>query len=172
MRLYSKVIPAISREVISKLMADSDIEVETMRVADAEQDMAAIMKQYISDEEAVNAATRDALERRGYDPTQFNRIKREMADVRGHRTGQDGIDYVIDQMMEFLLISRNVEEVYAEDHVMRRKIHDIFKKYLVIDEEIDREVRSRLKHLQEGTADWEVEYRKQVDQLKRIKGLI
>jgi uncharacterized protein len=172
MRLYSKVIPAISREVVSKLMAEGDIEVETMRVADAEQDMAAIMKQYLMDEDSVNAATREALERRGYDPTHFNRVKREMADVRGHKTGQDGIDFVIDQMLEFLLISRNVEEVFSEDHTMRRKIHDIFKKYLVVDEEIEREVRSRLKHLQEGTADWEIEYRKQVEQIKRIKGLI
>ena len=172
MRLYSKVVPAISREVVAKLMADGDIEVEHMRVADAEQDMAAIMKQYLSDEEAVNAAAREALDRRGYDPSHFNRIKREMADVRGHRTGQDGIDFIIDQMLEFLLISRNVEEVFAEDHVMRRKIHDVFKKYLVVDDEIDKEVRLRLKHLQEGTTDWDVEYRKQVEQLKRIKGLI
>ncbi len=172
MRLYSKVVPAIAREVVAKLMADKDIEVEHMRVADAEQDMAAIMKQYLADEDAVNSATREALERRGYDPSHFNRVKREMADVRGHRTGQDGIDFVIAQMLEFLLISRNVEEVYAEDHVMRRKIHDIFKKYLVVDEEIEREARSRLKHLQEGTADWEVEYRKQLAQLKRLKGLI
>jgi uncharacterized protein len=172
MRLYAKVIPAISRDVINKLMADGDIEVEPMRVADAEQDMAAIMKQYLSDEDTVNAATREALDRRGYDPAQFNRVKREMADVRGHRTGQEGIDYIINQMLEFLLISRNVEEVFSEDHVMRRKIHDVFKRFLLVDEEIDREVRSRLKHLEEGTTDWEVEYRKQVEQLKRLKGLI
>ncbi len=172
MRLYSKVIPAISREVISKLMEDGDIEVEPMRVADAEQDMTAIMKQYVADEEAVVNATREALDRRGYDPSHFKRVKREMAEVRGHRTGQEGLDYVINQMLEFLIISRNVEEVYAEDHVMRRKIHDIFKRHLLVDDEIDREARSRLKHLQEGTSDWEVEYRKQVEQIKRLRGLL
>jgi len=172
MRLYAKVIPAIAREIIARLMEDGDIEVETMRVNDAEQDVAAIMKQYLADDEAVNQATKDALDRRGYDYGQFNRVKREMADVRGHRLGDEGIDYVIDQILEFLLISRNIEEVFAEDHTMRKKIHLIFKRFLDVDDDIDREVRARLKHLEEGTTDWEVEYRRQVEQVKRLKGLI
>src|SRR5689334_24785573 len=121
MKLYPKIIPAIARDVIASLMADGDIEVETMRVADAEMDMAAIMKEYLAAEERVNAATREALERRGYDHSRFNQVKREMADVRGFKMGDEGIEYVIDQMIEFLLISRNVEEVYAEDGILRRK---------------------------------------------------
>ncbi len=172
MRLYAKVIPAIARDIISRLMSDGDIEVDTMRVVEAEQDMVAIMKQYLAAEEAVVRATKEALDRRGYDHGQFDRVKREMADVRGHRMGDEGIDFIINQMLEFLLISRNVEEVFAEDHVMRKKIYAIFKKYLQVDDTIDREVRARLKHLEEGTIDFEVEYRKQVEQIKRLKGLI
>ncbi|MBW3568119.1 MAG: HD domain-containing protein [Proteobacteria bacterium] len=37
MRIYPKVIPIVSREVIQKLTADGDIEVEPMRIADAER---------------------------------------------------------------------------------------------------------------------------------------
>ena len=43
MRLYPKVIPTIAREVVAALMPEGDIEVETMRIADAEMDMAAII---------------------------------------------------------------------------------------------------------------------------------
>src|SRR6267142_2402944 len=39
MKLYPKIIPAIARDVVSTLMAEGDIEVETMRQADAEMDM-------------------------------------------------------------------------------------------------------------------------------------
>ena len=113
MRLYPKVIPTIAREVVQTLMQDGDVEVETLRIADAEMDMAAIMKEYLAAEERVNAATREALERRGYDHSKFNQVKREMADVRGFKMGDEGIEYVIGQMIEFLLISRNVEEVYS-----------------------------------------------------------
>ena len=172
MRLYPKVIPTIAREVVQTLMQDGDIEVETMRIADAEMDMASIMKEYLAAEERVNAAAREALDRRGYDQSRFNQVKREMADVRGFKTGEEGIEYVIGQMIEFLLVSRNVEEVYTDDQVLRRKINGIFKRHLDVDDEIDREARARLKHLQEGTSAWDVEYQKTVDLLRRSRGLI
>ncbi len=172
MRLYPKVIPVIAREVVQTLMKENDIEVETLRIADAEMDMSAIMREYLASEERVNQATREALERRGYDHSKFNHVKREMADVRGFKTGDEGIEYVIGQMIEFLLISRNVEEVYSEDNILRRKILTIFKKHLDLDEELDREARARMKNLSEGTAEWDVEYARTMDQLKRARGLI
>ncbi len=172
MRLYPKVIPIISREIIQKLMQDGDIEVEPMRVADAEMDMSAIMREYLAQEERVNQATREALERRGYDYSKFNQVKREMADVRGFKMGDEGIEYVINQMIEFLLISRNVEEVFAPDNVLRQKIYAIMKKHLDVDDEIDKEARARLKHLQEGTSAFDIEYNKTVEQIRRARGLI
>jgi hypothetical protein len=172
MRLYPKVIPTIAREVVQTLMQDGDVEVETMRIADAEMDMASVMKEYLAAEERVNAATREALERRGYDQSRFNQVKREMADVRGFKMGDEGIEYVIGQMMEQLLVSRNVEEVFSDDLSLRKKFFGIFKRHLDVDDEIDREARARLKHLQEGTTAWDVEYGKTIDLLRRSRGLI
>src|SRR5437667_11761953 len=158
MKLYPKIIPAIARDVIAALMTEGDIEVETRRAADAEMDMAAILKEYLASEARVNPATREALERRGYDHSRFNQVKREMADVRGFKMGDEGIDYIINQMIEFLLISRNVEEVYAEDHQIRKKIYQVFKKHLDVDEDIDRDARARLKHLRQDTQAWDHDY--------------
>jgi uncharacterized protein len=172
MRIYPKVIPIVSREIIQKLTADGDIEVEPMRIADAEMDMSAIMREYLANEERVNQATREALERRGYDQSKFNQVKREMADVRGFKMGEEGIEYVINQMIEFLLISRNVEEVFSADNILRGKIHAIMKKHFDVDEEIDREARSRLKHLQEGTSAFDIEYNKTIEQIRRARGLV
>jgi uncharacterized protein len=172
MRLYPKVIPVISRETIQQLMQDGDVEVEPMRIADAEMDLSAIMREYLTNEERVNQATREALERRGYDYSKFNQVKREMADVRGFKMGDEGIEYVINQMIEFLLISRNVEEVFAADNSLRQKIFAVMKKHLDVDEEIDREARARLKHLQEGTSAFDIEYNKTVEQIRRARGLI
>ncbi|HUM11617.1 MAG TPA: DUF507 family protein [Myxococcaceae bacterium] len=154
------------------LMQDGDIEVEPMRIADAEMDLSAIMREYLTNEERVNQATREALERRGYDYSKFNQVKREMADVRGFKMGDEGIEYVINQMIEFLLISRNVEEVFAADNVLRQKIFAVMKKHLDVDDEIDREARARLKHLQEGTSAFDIEYNKTVEQIRRARGLI
>lgn len=172
MRLYPKLVPLIAREIIDRLSKDKDIEVEAIRMSDAELDMAAIMREYLANEERVNQATREALERRGYDFSKFNQVKREMADVRGFKIGDDGIEFVINQMLEFLLISRNVEEVFSDDNQMRPKILQVMKKHLDIDEEIDREARGRLKHLQEGTSAFEIEYQKTLEQIRRARGLI
>ena len=172
MRLYPKVIPIISREAVQRLMQDGDIEVETLRIADAEMDLSAIMREYLASEERVNQATREALERRGYDHSKFNQVKREMADR------EDGIIlelrslYAINQMIEFLLISRNVEEVFSPDNVLRQKLFQIMKKHLDVDDEIDREARSRLKQLQDGKYFHIVEYNKTVEQIRRARGLI
>ena len=172
MRVYPKLVPIIAREVIQRLTQDSDIEVEPIRAADAELDLAAIMREYLANEERVNQATREALERRGYDFSKFNQVKREMADVRGFKLGDEGIEFLINQMLEFLLISRNVEEVFSDDNVMRPKVLQVMKKHLDIDEDIDREARGRLKHLQEGTSAYEIEYQKVLEQIRRARGLI
>jgi uncharacterized protein len=172
MRLYPKLVPIIAREVIDRLSKDKDVEVEATRMADAELDLSAIMREYLANEERVNQATREALERRGYDFSKFNQVKREMSDVRGFKLGDDGIEFIINQMLEFLLISRNVEEVFADDTTMRPKILQVMKKHLDVEEDIDREARGRLKHLQEGTSAFEIEYQKTLEQIRRARGLI
>lgn len=172
MRLYPKLVPIIAREIIQKLTQENDIEVEPIRVSDAELDLSAIMREYLLSEDRVNQAAREALERRGYDTSKFSQVKREMADVRGFKLGEDGIEFVINQMLEFLLVSRNVEEVFSDDNQMRPKILQIMKRHLDIEDEIDREARGRLKHLQEGTSAFEIEYQKQLDQIRRARGLI
>ena len=121
MRLYPKVIPIISREMVQRLMQDGDIEVETMRIADAEMDLSAIMREYLADEERVNQATREALERRGYDYASSIRSSARWPTSAASRWATKASSTCINQMLEFLLISRNVEEVFAADNVMRRR---------------------------------------------------
>ncbi len=130
MRLQPKVVPSIARDLIQTLIRDEDVEIEAARMSDAEMDMAAVMKEYLTAEEQVNAVTREALKRRGYDESRFDQVQREMADVRGFKMGDEGIEYVVDQMIEFLLASRNVQEVYADDDALRKKIFAILEKHL------------------------------------------
>ena len=134
MRLYPKVIPAIAGDVIQTLIQDEDVEIEAERISDAELDIAAIMKEYLAADERVNAATRETLERRGLDQSRFEPVKRELASVRGFRIGDEGVEYVIRQMIESLLVSRNVQEVYADDPALREKIFQIFRKHLDVDD--------------------------------------
>ena len=73
---------------------------------------------------------------------------------------------------EGMLMSNHIEEVYADDHVMRKRIVGILRRYGDIDHEVDREVRARLRNVEEGTADWEIQYKRIAEQVRRNKGLI
>ncbi|MBX2813801.1 MAG: DUF507 family protein [Myxococcales bacterium] len=171
MRLYRRIIPKMSKEIIAKLRGDGDVEIDDQKLEEAELDVAAILVEYCNAEDRLNQETRDALTRKGLSAERFAQVKKGLAEARHHKTGEDGAEYVIGQMLEALMHSRNVEEVFAEDHEMRKKITDTMRKYLGIDEEIDREARSRLKNLREGTPDWDIEYERIVSQLKRARGL-
>src|SRR5262249_62049138 len=103
MHLSQEAISPIARDSIQLLMQDGNIEVEGMRIADAEMDLSAIMREYLTNEERVNQATREALERRGIDPSKSDQGKRGVADVRGFKLGGEGDAPVIRQMGEVLL---------------------------------------------------------------------
>jgi hypothetical protein len=171
MRLYRKIIPKISKEIMANLRNDGDLEVDDSKLEEAELDIAAILVEYCNAEDKLNQDTREALSRRGLSPDRFGQVKKSLAEARHHKTGEEGLEYVINQMLEGMMHSRNVEEVFAEDHEMRKKIYQSMIKYLGIDEEIDRDARSRLKNLREGSAEWDVEYEKLIGQLKRQRGL-
>jgi hypothetical protein len=74
-------------------------------------------------------------------------------------------------MLEAFMSSRHIDEVFAEDAILRRKIKDICKKHMAVDEAIDQEVRDRIKNLEEGSQAWDIEYAKVLDQIKQKHGL-
>ena len=171
MKIYARMIPLISREIIARLGDEGDIEVDENLVEEAELDVGAVMRQYLEEERLLNEEVKERLTKLGRPYSDFARLKAAVAQERGFLLGDEGIDFVINQMLEFFLVSNNIEEVFSEDHEMRRKVHDILKKYLTVDEEIDREARSRIKNLEEGTPQWEIEYEKNVSQIKRSRGI-
>ena len=169
MRLYSGKVSAIAVEVVRALLASKDIEAESPK--EVEGDIAAVLNQYLADEREVNERAKDLLERTGEPPTDYQRVRSLAADEKGIKLGDETLDYLLDQVVEMLMHSRHVEEVYAADVELRRKMAPVFKKHMAIDAAVDAEVRAQLRQLREGTRDWEIEYAKVLDQVKRRKGL-
>jgi hypothetical protein len=169
--LYKGKIPAISREVVDALAKGGDIEVVEGCTAEAEADVAAILYEYLRMDREVTEAAKDQLERRSLDHSQLSRVKRAIAKEKGFATGDDALDYVLRQITEMLFYSKNIEEVFSEDHTLRKKMGEVFKKHLEVDEELDREVRRRIRNLEEGTEAWDIEYNRVLTQLKKQRGL-
>ena len=172
MRLYRKAIPKIAREIIRTSNSQEHIEIEDNKLEEAELDLAAILVTYMNEEEKLVRDTREVMSRRGMSSDRFTQMKKSMADSRGFKTGEDGLDYLLGQLLEGLFNSRNIAEIYAEDNDLRLVMRGAIKKYTSIDEEIEREARSRLRNLREGTPEWEIEFPRTVAILKRQKGLV
>jgi hypothetical protein len=169
MRLYSGKIPVIGAELVRSLVDAGDIAVTDK--AEAELDVQAILKEYLRLEREITERAKDVLQKRNLPYEQFGKVKRALAGEKGFGLGDDGLDWMTNQMIESFMQSPHVEEIFAEDSVLRKKMADILKRHMMVEEEIDAEVRKRIKNLEEGTATWEVEYNKAVDQIKRNRGL-
>lgn len=169
MRLYAGKVPSIASEVVRTLLAAKDVEAEQPK--EVELDVAAVLNQYLATEREVNDRAKDVLERTGKPPSEYQRVRALVADEKGIKVGDDALDYLLDQVVEMLMHSNNVDEVYVEDVVLRRKMAPIFKKHMAVDAGLDAEVRAQLRHVKEGSRDWEIEYARVLEQVRRRKGL-
>ena len=172
MRLYRSQIPRIAEDIIGTLQLDGDIVVATDDRADAEQDVRAIMEEYLKQESRVVQETREFMEAKQITYDQFGRVKAQFAEKRSHPTGDDGIRWISGQILENFMISRYVDEVFGEDRKMKKTLMRLFRKHLIEEADLDREVRGRLKNLRPGTEKWEIEYRRVMDEVRRKRGLV
>ena len=169
MRLYSGKVSPIATEVVRALVASKDIEAESPK--EVEADVASVLNQYLSIEREVNDRAKDILERTGRPQSEFNRVRELTAAEKGIKLGDDTLDYLLDQVVEIFHHSNNVDEIYAEDVELRRKMAPVFKRHMAVDAALDGEVRAQMKHLKEGSRDWDIEYARVTEQVKRKKGL-
>lgn len=171
MRLYRKIIPKIAKDSIRALSASGLIEVEEGKAEEAELDLAGVMVEYLDADERLNEQAKDLLSRRGLSSERFAQAKKTLADSKNFKIGEEALDYILGQLVEALMASKNIEEVFGEDPELRKAIRDAMNKYASIPEELDKEARLRLKNLREGSPEWEIEYPRAIAQLKRQKGL-
>jgi hypothetical protein len=169
MRLYSGKVATIAAEAVRALLAANDIEAESPK--EVEADVAAVLNHYLTMEREVNERAKEVIERTGRPQTEYNRVRELAAAEKGIKIGDDALDYLLDQVVEVFHHSHNVDEIFAEDVELRRKMAPVFKRHMAVDAALDGEVRAQLRHVKEGSRDWDIEYAKVLEQVKRKKGL-
>lgn len=169
MKIPKARVPQIAGQMLRSLTEHDDIETENPR--EVQLDIEAVLNQYIRDEQELTEKAKDLMTRRGLPSGQLGRIKRQLADQRQMKLGDEALDYVVDQLLECLMHSHNVEEIYAPDHRLRRLLRAPLRELDALEDSLQEEVRGRLKHVQEGTAMWEVEYQRILEDVRRRKGL-
>ena len=169
MRLFSGIVPQLSEEIAKALLDNRDIEAEDK--SEVVRDVQSVFDNYLALEKQAMEKAKDLLQARNLPQTEFQRVRKLAAEQKGIKIGEDMMDHLLDQLIEILMHSNNVDEVYAEDHGLRRTMRPVLKKFLDLDAEVENEVRGKLKHVQEGSRTWEVEYQRIMGDIQRRRGL-
>jgi hypothetical protein len=171
MRIYRERIPAIARGIVLALKKDELIEFEGDAQDEVELDCASVLHEYRRTDWELTEKARDLVSLRGLDYSHTHKIKGRLASETNFSIGDSAIEWLVSQILEILLQSNHVEEIYGDDNDLRRVIAPVLRKELNVGSDLDEEVRKRIKNLQEGTTDFDVEYQKTMEKIRLSKGM-
>jgi hypothetical protein len=172
MKLYRAKVGMIAQECIARLLEDGDIELGEGKREAAEQDLVAIMEDYLRRDFELRERIKDHMADGEIPYGRFGKIRSEMAEENGHPIGDDVERYLVRQFVENLMISPSVEEVFEEDRVIYKKLMDVVKGHHVDEDALREEAKDKIKNVREGTVDYEIAMRNALRDVKKRRGLV
>ena len=85
-------------------------------------DIESVLNSYLKTEKEAADKAKDLMQSRGLRQGEFARMKKLAAEQKGIKVGDETIDYLLDQILEILMHSANVDEISREDVELRRKM--------------------------------------------------
>lgn len=173
MKIYRGRIEATAAEILDCLIKDKLVEVAMEEIEEARKDLVSVLTEYARMEREITEKAKDIAAHRGLDYSQIGKLRRSLAKERNFGLDDEAVDYIVQQMIEIMLSSVHFAEVFGEDHQINRAIVPVLRKHMELEEELDKEVRKKLKHLEEaeGTLPWEIEYARKKEELEHLKKL-
>ena len=172
MKLYRTRIPAIARMVIEEFANDGSLEVLPENRVEAETDLVAIMEEYLRRDMELRDAVREHMSTRGVPYDRYGKVRSAMAQEAGHPTGNEVERFLARQFVENFMISRFIEEVFADDAALMKRIRTVLESFDVDETAIRDEARDKVKNLEEGTVDYEIALSHAVKEVKKRHGLL
>lgn len=170
MRLFGNKIATIVQDIVHTLITSELIEVAPENVKEVELDVESVLKEYLRAERQLSEQAKDLAHSRGLDYSAHQKIKRQIAEKQKFGLYEDSVGYLATQIIETLLHTKHVEEIFGEDRDLRAAVAPVLKRHMADQDKLDLEVRKRIKNLQEGTQDWEIRYQQTLEKLKRARG--
>ena len=171
MRLYSNKISSITEDALDALQKAELIEIDPEDLPEVVLDFESVMKEYLRVDKALTDEAKDEATKRGLEYGAYQKIKRDLAEKRHFGLYEDAVGYLCTQLIETLLHTQHVQEVYGEDHELRAVLAPILKHHMSSGDGLDQEVRKRIKNLQEGTQDWEIRYQQELARVRSARQL-
>ncbi len=172
MKLYKVKIPVIAREVVETLANEGAIEVAMENRQEAEMDLVAIMEEYLRRDNEVREAVREHMAQFSVPYDQYGKVRTQIAERYGHPTGDEVQRFLARQIIENFMISRFVDEVFAEDKELFKRVREIIERHDVDERALRTEAQEQIRNVAEGTMDYEIAMSKAMRDVKKRHGLL
>lgn len=169
MRLFGTMVQPLTKDIIDTLMQREMIEFVEQQRPEVEADVRAVFDEYLRTERNLTEKAKDLAQARGLSFSDHNKIKRQLAEEQRFGLYEESVGYLATQILEVLLHSNHVEEIFAEDHEIRTAIMPVLRRRMGTGNEIEAAARKQLRNLKEGTLDWEIRYRQEMERLQRSR---
>jgi hypothetical protein len=171
-KLYRAKVPTIAREALDQLIREGDIDVAAEDRDEAEKDLVAIMDEYLRRDNDLRDRIRDEMAALNLPYNEFGKTRKRLAEEMGHPVGDEVERFIARQIIENMLISRYVSEVFSDDKALFKKLILALRAHDVDERQIREEAESRVKNLREGTVEYEIALAAAVKDVKKRRGLI
>lgn len=172
MKLYKARIPTIAHDVIETLCNEEAIEVAVENRAEAEKDLVAILEEYLRRDNDIRENVREHMSHFAVPYNEYGKVRSQLAERAGHPTGDEVQRYLARQFLENFMISRFVDEVFADDRDLLRRTREIIEKYDVDERALRTEAQEQIRNVAEGTVDYEIAMSKAMRDVKKRHGLL
>ena len=172
MKLYKARVAQIANEIVATLTKEGSLDVEPENRPEAELDLVAIMEEYLRRDRALRERVREHMHSRSVPYDQYGKLRGQMAGSWNHPTGDDVERFLARQFVENFMISRFVDEVYADDRALYKRVIELLTLHHVDEKAIREEAQSKVKNVREGTVEYEIALSQAIREVKQRYGLI
>ena len=174
MKMYRSRVEPAAREIVEALVREKMIEVTVEEIPEVQKDLESVILEYTRMEREITEKAKDMVSKQNLDYSQIGRIRRSLAQEKNFQIDDEALDYIVRQMIEIMMSSTHVSEVWGEDHDINRFIVPVLRKYSGEEDALAAEVAEKqMKHLKEaeGTQLYEIEFQRIKENLERLKKL-
>jgi len=125
------------------------------KIDELRRDVQSVLYSYLNNDQRLHSEARRRVERAGEDQSEVYNTKRQLAKQEGFGLGEEAPSYIIEQLIETLLHSSNVEEIFAEDKELRVALLPILRESMNTRRNLQQEVSNRLKQIEKSSESWE-----------------
>ena len=147
-----------SIKIVNSLLEHKDIE--ALNKGEVIKDINSVLTNYANTEEYVTKEAQNTLTKYNLSREQFYKTKKTIAEKNGIEIGDYALGFLVKQIISMLMHSAFVDEVFSEDHVLQKHMRPAINELLNINKKHDAVIAKQIKHVEQGTQAWRIEYQK------------